>query len=181
MVSGKQNLRDLPSAKIGWPGVLRTLEQADAETIVGRGLVVAQHPRQKSNDRIDKDDRSDGTVRQHIIADGNFLVHEVLDNSVIDPFVVAAEDNEMLFGREFASQGLLKAPTLRSHENDRARLLAEGLDRREKRFRLHDHPLSSTEGRVVDHVVTIIRPTPQIMNLQSERARRLRPAHHALA
>ena len=76
---------------------------------------------------------------------------------------------------------LSETAALRSHEHDCARVRAKRLDCGEDRLRFHHHPLAATEGRVVDDVMPVARPVPQIVDLQVERAGFLRAAHHALA
>ena len=105
----------------------------------------------------------------------------MFDDAVVDPFVMTANDDEMFFGRKIVRDRLSETAALRSHEHDCARLRAKRLDCGEDRLRFHYHPLTPTEGRVVDDMVPVARPVPQIVDPQVERAGFLRAAHHALA
>ena len=52
-------------------------------------------------------------------------------------------------------------------------------DRLENRFHLHHHPLPSSERGIIHHMMFVVRPIAQIMNVELERTVFLRPFHHA--
>jgi len=91
-----------------------------------------------------------------------------------------ANDNQVFQGREFLRHVLVKTSTLWSHQHDPARLRAERFDRGKDRLRLHDHSLPATERRVIHHMVAIICPIAQVMNLQHDGTGILCAAHHTL-
>ena len=54
-----------------------------------------EHARQQPRDRVDHDNRGNRAIRQHVIADGNLRVDQMLGHAVIDPFVMTADDDEV--------------------------------------------------------------------------------------
>ena len=69
--------------------------------------MVAQHARQQSHDRIDHHHCGDGAIRQHIIADAQFLIHARVDDPLVHAFIVSAEKNDVRFLAEPHRIGLL--------------------------------------------------------------------------
>lgn len=110
VISGKQNVWNFPIAKLCRPRVLRRFKESAAETIVRRGLLVAERAGEQTYDRIRQHDRSNGTVCKHIIPNGNFKIDKVFNHAVIDAFVMTTNDDEMRFLRKLCRQ-LLVEPT----------------------------------------------------------------------
>jgi len=61
---------------------------------------MAERSRQQTYYCINKDNRSDRAVGEHVIANRNLEIDQVFDHPVIDSFVMAANNNEMRFPRE---------------------------------------------------------------------------------
>lgn len=95
MISGQQHLWDFPSAEFSGPRVLRPFQQTAAEAVVRSGLIVAENSWQQAHDRIDKNHRGDGAIRENIIADRNLGIDQIFDYAMIDSFVMATDDDEV--------------------------------------------------------------------------------------
>ena len=98
MVSGEENIGNFPAAELGWPGVLRRFEQTLGEAVIDRRLLVAQDAGKQPDDRVNENNRGDRAIRQDVIADRNLHIDQMLDDAVVDPFVMTANDDEMFFG-----------------------------------------------------------------------------------
>ncbi|MEI9895718.1 MAG: hypothetical protein WDN28_18000 [Chthoniobacter sp.] len=71
------------------------LDQPAGEAIIRRAVFIAEHPRQQPHYRIGEDRRGNRAIGQNVIANGNLLIHEMIDHPLVDPFVVPAEQDEM--------------------------------------------------------------------------------------
>src|SRR6185369_9985422 len=94
VVAGQQHVGDFHPAKLGRPRVLRIFQSRSvgAEGFFLRALVVAQHAGQKPHDRVDQYHRRQCAVRQHIIADRQFVVRQLLADPFVEPFVMAGHE-----------------------------------------------------------------------------------------
>src|SRR5439155_1955371 len=94
MISGKQNLRDLPAAKFGWPRVLRSFESRsfETETIIRGRLLMAKRARQQTHHCINENGCGDRAIREHVIAYGNLQIDKMFDHPLIDSLVMATDD-----------------------------------------------------------------------------------------
>src|SRR5207248_11797039 len=97
VISAQQDFRNFPAAEFRRACVLWPLQQTFAKTVLVGGLFVAKNTGDQSHNRINENYRSDCTVRQHIIADGYFLIDQMFNYSMVNAFVMATDDNEMRF------------------------------------------------------------------------------------
>ena len=58
---------------------------------------MTKNARQQTHNCIDKHNRGNRAVGEHVIADGNFEIDQVLDHAMIHAFVMTANDDEMRF------------------------------------------------------------------------------------
>ena len=161
--------------------VLRELQQSAGKAVVGRAVFVAEHAGDQPHHSI-RDDRSgERAVGEDVIADADFLIDEVVDDALIDAFVMTAEENEMRKARVFLGDLLGERAAAGRHENHAGIRGAEFLDRGEKWLALHHHSLAPAVRRVVGCAVFVIRPLSQIMHAEIDKAALLRLADHARA
>ena len=107
---------------------------------------------------------------------------------MIDPFVMAANDNEMRFLRKLVRHLLIKPPPGGRHQNDFRLsmfdvcwLVFKIFHGGKNRFRLHHHPLPAAKGRVINHVMFVGCPIAQVVNVNIRDSFFLRAFHDALA
>src|SRR6516165_3392066 len=111
----------------------------------------------------------------------------MLDHAVIDSFVMAANGDQMRLLGKLRRQILVQALARRRHQDSFGLrtsdfgFLAKRFHRSENRLRLHHHPLSSTECRVIHNIMFIRRPITQVGNVHLEDSLFLRAFHDALA
>ena len=156
---------------------------------------MAKSTRQQARDRINENDCSDRAVRQHIIANRNLKIDQMLNHAVIDSFVMATDNDKMRFSRELNGHLLIKtSPRRRREDNFRLdvgrwmlsvgrflRCNAQILHCCKNRLRLHHHPLPSAKWRIINEMMFVCRPIAQIMNAQTDNSLLLRAFHDALA
>src|ERR1700740_1632745 len=83
-------------------------------------------------------------------------------DSVIDSFVMAANEYQMLFPAEFNGDLLSKASSSWRHQNHMRSLGSERFDGGKDRFRFHNHPRSAPVGRFIGHMMFVASPIPYI-------------------
>src|SRR4029077_11635940 len=94
VVSAQQDFRNSPTTKLRRARVLRCLQQPFAKTVVVRALFVSVNTGEKPANCSRQNQSCGPAVRQHIIADGYFRVDQMVHYSMIDAFVMPADDNE---------------------------------------------------------------------------------------
>src|SRR5215469_11334883 len=109
----------------------------------------------------------------------------MLDHAVIDSFVMSGNNDEMRLLRQLSCQLLIQTTSCRRHQEN-LRFLAcdlrfQILYRCKDRLGFHYHPLSSSERRIVDHVMFVSCPIAQVMDVQIDDSVLLGPLHDALA
>ncbi len=84
-----------------------------AERFFLRTLVIAQHTRQQPRHRVNHHHRRQRAIRQHIIADRQFVIRQLLANPLIKPFIVPGHEQQIRFLRQFARNRLAERPARR--------------------------------------------------------------------
>ncbi len=69
---------------------------------------------------VHKNRRGDRAVSQNVIANGNLEIREMFNDTVIDAFVVTANNYQVWACCKLSRERLRKALSLRRHEYDRA-------------------------------------------------------------
>ena len=160
-------------------------EEAGGEAVVGRAGVVAEHAGDEAHDGVHEDDGGDDAIREDVVADGDFVVHEMVEDALVHAFVVAAEDDEVAAlcakAGVFLRDALIHAPPARAHEDDAGLRRAERFHGLEDWLAFHHHALPAAVGRVVGGAVAVVRPVAEVVGLEGEEALFLRALHHALA
>src|SRR5262249_11530811 len=112
-ITTEQNFRYLPSAKLGGARVLRRFQESLPKTVIERGLFIPEHTRDQPHNCIYQNHGRDCTISQDIVSDGNFLIDQVFNDSMIHPFVMPADDDQMRLRRNLSRQILIKASSRR--------------------------------------------------------------------
>ena len=120
---------------------------------------IREHARAKPRHTVDQHERAKLAAGQHIIADGNFLVDNLVEHTLIDALIMSAHDVQMLHQRKLPRALLRQRPALRRHV-DHMRPVAAArfacrLPGAVHRVGLHQHPLARSIGRVVDIAVAV--------------------------
>jgi len=97
---------------------VRVVEKSIGKRILLGGVAVAEHAGNQPHHGIGDHQRGKNAAREDIVADGNFIVHKVVGDALVDAFVVTAKQDQILFQSEFAGDGIGKWAALRGHQND---------------------------------------------------------------
>jgi len=88
VMTTEKDIGDSPSAKLNGPSVLREFEEACGMAIIGGTFGVSEGAREEPYDGIHDHGGGDGSVGEDIIADRQFAIDEMIDDSLVDAFVV---------------------------------------------------------------------------------------------
>src|SRR5450759_5190886 len=139
----EQHVRHLEAAELGWPRVVRVVEQPTRERIPLNRLLVTHGARQQPDDRVEHHQRRQLAAGEDVVADRYFLGRHLVADPLGHALVPAAEDHDMARATQSNRVRLGKRLSLRRREHDRRRLptrLAHVIDRAEQRRRLEHHP-----------------------------------------
>ena len=110
VVARPQHLGHLPPAELGRTGVLGVLEQALGERLVVRRFGVAHHAGHEPGDDLEHRHGRDLAAAEHVVADRQLVVDEMLPDSSVDAFVPAAQQREPVERRQLVGQRLVEPP-----------------------------------------------------------------------
>ena len=142
---------------VGRPGVLRVLEQPVGEGLVVGRRVVAHDAGHEPGDRLEHDHRGHLAAGQHVVADRQLAVDEVVAHPLVDALVAAAQQREPVRARPARGPRAWsnRAPAGAEQEQRPRRL--DRLDRGEHRLGHQHHAGAAAERRVVDRAVRVGR------------------------
>ena len=180
MVAAEQDFGDLPAFVFGGAGVVRMVEDPGGKRILLGRLLVAKDAGDEPHDGIRNDQCGQHPAGENIVADGNFVIDEVIRHALVDAFIVAAEKNEVGFLGEFAGDGVGKFAPLRCEEDhfgcggpDFSKREVDGLD-------LHDHSWSAAVGCVIHRAVAVFGPFAEVHRFERGEVFFLCPLENAL-
>jgi len=182
VVAAEENVGDAPAAIFDRAGVLRTFDEAAGKAVVGRALGIAENAGEEADDGVGDDGGGESAIREDVIADGNFVIHEMVDDALVEALVVAAEEDEVSAGlRVVAGERLVEAAAAGGHEEHAACGCAKALDGFEDRLALQHHALAAAVGRVVGGAVFVARPVAEIVAVEGDETALLSFADHAFS
>ena len=111
MVAGTEHFGHFVVAEPRRAGVLRVLEQAGGERLVGARLLVAHDARNETGDRVDHHERSRLPAREDVVTHRQLPVTQVIGDPLVDAFVTTAEQREAGATCELARDRLIERPT----------------------------------------------------------------------
>src|SRR5579883_2127886 len=155
MVAREQHIGDFHPAKLCRPRVMRILQQIFAERLVQRTFVITQNPGQQPRHRVNDDHRRQRAIRQHVIADGQFIVRQTLADPLIESFITAADQQQMLELRQFAGNALIELPPRRRKQNHARLFVRQIFNSFKDRLRLQQHPRPAAERTVIHRLVAV--------------------------
>ena len=159
---------------------MRVLEEPVAEALVVGRRVVAHDPRHQPADRLEHHHGGHLSPAEHVVADRQLAVDQVLAHPLVDALVAAAQQAEAIGARQLAGPALVETAARRAQVEQRSRRLSP-LDRREHRLGHEHHAGPATEGRVVHAAVRIRGDGAEVVDPDVEHAGLLGLAEQALA
>src|SRR5699024_8042844 len=143
---------------------------------------VAQHSGDQPYDTVRYQGRRQLSARNHIIADGHFGRDVHLPDALIYAFVVAAQDDQVLFQRIRVGRRLVPWHPVGGHVDHLVVLPFgfQGADTAVYRLGHHHHSGPSAESVVVRAVVTVKSVVVQVVQVQIQIALVAGPPHDGL-
>lgn len=181
VVATEEDFGDGETAEVCGFGVLGGFEEAGGtEGFFDGAEFVSEDAGEEADDGVDHDDGCDGAVGENVVAEGEFFGLEVFDDAVVDAFVVAGDEDEVVGGGEVLGGGLAEALSGWAGDDDAA-TGGEGFDGGEEGFGFEDHAGAATGGGVIDLAVFAEAVVAEVVDVEVERALLLGAAHHAEA
>src|SRR5436190_1184047 len=90
VVPRDQDLRDLHAPELPGPSVVGMVEQALLERLERQGLLADHDPRHQTRDRLEPGERAARAAGEHVVADGDLLRRQPLDDALVHALVPAA-------------------------------------------------------------------------------------------
>ena len=95
---------------VGRPGVLRVLKAAQTMRFLLVRCLIWQNPWHQTGYRINQHRCGDLAARQDIVADGELLINHTVKDTLVNPFVMAADQDQMRADRQILDHGLSENP-----------------------------------------------------------------------
>ena len=166
MVPVLQHLRHLPAVPYRRAGIVGVFQQAVPVALVDEAAVVRQHPLTEAAHRVHHHQRPQLPAGEYKVADADLLVHDLVQHPLVHPFVVAAEQQQVLPVPGQLRRPLLgEHPALRGEEDDPgavSQFLTHRLKAAVDGLRLHQHPLAAAVGRIIHPAVLVQRIVPDL-------------------
>ena len=93
MVTGQQNLRHFLSVPLKWASILRIFQQRAVMALRLESLLVCEDTGKHSGNGIRKHKRGKLTSGHDKIAYRDLLIHDFLNNPLVNPLIVSAEQS----------------------------------------------------------------------------------------
>ena len=153
------------------PRILRELKQAVSERIVRRCARVSQRSGLQATHGVDDHHGRRLAPGEDEVTERQLVGHEVLADTFVDAFVVAADQPEALMSGVLKGDRMVEHAALRRQERDgrTVRSCTHGrLDGGENGFGLHHHPAATTEGNVIRNAMPVCAVVAQIVDRQRD-------------
>ena len=132
-----------------------------------------EHPWQQPRAGVDHDARRELAARQHVVADRQFLVDQLLDQPLIDALVASGKQQKPGPLGQLSRPGLRERPALRAHVNHRTarRQPRPGrLDGGRQGLYREEHARSAAVRPVIDRAVHVRGVPPRILDADRDDA-----------
>ena len=187
MMPAYQLVRNEPAAEIIRTCILRIFEKPIGKALLLIAFGIGEHAGHEPADAICEYARRYLATRENIVADGYLLIYYLVYYPLVHTFVVPAENDEIVIARgKFSRLRLREHLALRRHIYNSPPTAKINLGRgyRSKavvyRDGTHEHSLAAAVGSIVHPAVLILGIIADIVRMNLEYARLLRPADYAL-
>ena len=140
----------------------------DAEGVFGSRILMTKGTWEKASHGIDQNECGEFATTEDIISDAQFQWREGLDDPFVDSFIMPSDQQQPCVACQRFNRVLRGSPslwceqhTLRTswvHLFDGQHRIVEGLAH-------HHHARAATKGPIVDLVVLVVGPVPDVMNM----------------
>lgn len=159
VISAKQDVGDLHSAKVLGAGVLWVFEcqrAGVAEGIIGGGVFVAEGAGQETDDGVDYYHSGQLAAGQDVIADRDLLGVEARTDTFVEAFVPASDENQAFFAGKLDGFLLGEGLALRGEQHRPAGvgiLFLDVFEAVEQGPAEHNHTGTAAVGFIIDFVM----------------------------
>ena len=152
---------------LSWTSVDRRFEHVVLEGVGQGAFDVSDDSRYDSDYGVCHDGCCQFSTREHIVAYAYLSGDEMFSYSVVNAFVVSADDDDILLEAEFVSHGLVELFAIRGCEYYLVIVAfgLEGCDASVERLALYEHASSSTEGVVVHTPVFVGSVVSEVVDM----------------
>lgn len=165
VVAGEEDFGHWHAAEVFGPGILRVFEVVFmAEGLGHRGLIAAEGSGEEPDAGVGDHHGGEVAGGEHVVADREFPINKGLADASVDAFVVAADEDQMLFSGQGPGVGLAELFTGRAHQEDLGGGSSQGFDSREEGFTEHHLAGAAAVGTVVDPAVFVLGEIAQLVD-----------------
>ena len=161
---GQQHLRDVPALKISGSRIMCMLQQAVGEGVFVSRVLSAQCSGNQARDGFNNYHGCQFTAGQHIVANRNFVIDELMAYALVDSFIAAAHQDQFTDGRQLPGHILIKCATLRRQQDGSGCpfIFFCSANSPDQRFGFHDHSVAAPKWPIIGHLMTIGCKVPNI-------------------
>ena len=98
VVAAQQNLRNSQASEHVRLGIGGSLQQTVGKRFLHGRTLIPQHAGNQARYGVNYHHRGNGPVRENIVPDGQFHIHQLFYYTMVHPLIMTAEDNEMASG-----------------------------------------------------------------------------------
>ena len=157
VVSRQKHLWNIPTFITPRAGIDRGRHQSVLERVGEGGGLVAQGTRDEAHKAVDQNGSTQFATGKYIVAYAYLFGNQVFTDALVDAFVMAAEDDDVLFHGELVAQRLVEHLAVGTHVDDLVvvPLALQVADAVVDRLYHHDHACSSGK-RVVVYLMVLV-------------------------
>ena len=184
MVAGEQNIRHAQAVPLGGAAVLGIFQCAGPVALVLKAGRIGQHARHKAADGVRNGHGRDLTAGDDKVADGKLLVNALVDEALVDAFVMPADKNKIVHFCQTAGIALIEhmpGGGEVDRVDGRTCLIADMTPAAVERVCLQHGTVAAAVGIVVHLILPVRSVIPDLVRLDAENAALLRAAEDRLA
>ena len=158
MVPAQQHFGNRCGANAFRARIVRVFEQTIKMGFAQNGVLIVEDAGQQAAKRLHHHHRRQFPAAQHIVADGQLLVHRQVDDALIDPLVAPRQEHQAGQFRKALHLGLVQAAPLRrkiDHQGRGRRRRPRRGNRLQQRLRQHDHAGAAAVGPVIHRAPSV--------------------------
>ena len=112
LIAAEEDVGHLPTFVVSWTGVDGGGENIVLKTVGESRLLIADDAWYHADNGIGNHRCHEFTTRQYEITDGDLASDEMVADTLVNPFIMTCEDDEVALQREFVSDMLVEAFTI---------------------------------------------------------------------
>ena len=158
MMTGHKNLRNLFTMPLFRAAVLGIFQKISCKGLGLARLLIAEHAWNHAGNRIHHNHGRKLAACKHIISDRHIIRHNFLQNTLVNPLIVTAKENQVFLFRHVSCHLLIKHLSLRGEINHTGALpgfLGNRFISQVNRFCLHQHSSTAAVSIIIYFLVLV--------------------------